>query len=238
MRASLCTGPLTFKAVTNNNLISVIEKYSSEQQYKAKEVISRPGEALGYIYFIKSGRTRHIMTDEDGNEKVLYTLSEGWFFGETTSDLGIDTSLVSIAEVPTTICKISTQRYHELVDTHKDFRDSILQSYAQKLLLLRYELEDLTFTSSRNRLLRLLCSVADLQNTIDGNWYPLKVNYTHYDLGLIIGSSRVTITKIIADLCEAHILRVVNKRMQINKNTVEQFHLTYTNITVSRSKSL
>jgi len=217
------SSPLTFPVICNQELEHFIKEQATELHYTAKEVISRPGEELGYIFYVKSGRTRHIIVSSDGNEKVLYTLSRGWFFGEVSSDLALNTSLYSIAEENAVIYKVDAKKYHELLDTSKLFRDAIIHSYAQKLLILRYELEDISFNSCKNRLTRLFCSVADTNKLIDEQWYNLKVKYTQYDLGIIVGSARVTVSKLINELYAENILRLINHKMQVNKKAYEAY---------------
>jgi len=211
------SGPLTFPAICNEELESLIKNHATELAYAAKGVISTPGDSLDYIYYVKSGRTRHVIINYEGNEKVLYALSRGWFFGEASRDLELQTSLYSIAEEQTIIYKITAKKYHELVDNNKLFRDAILRSYAQKILILRYELEDISFNSCKDRLKRLFFAVADPSQLIDEQWYNLKVKYTQYDLGIIVGGARVTINKLINELCSENFLRQINHKMQINK---------------------
>ena len=220
---STSSGPLTFPVICNCELECFIKANAKELHYAAKAVISRPGEELGYIFYVKSGRTRHIILRDDGNEKVLYTLSQGWFFGEVSSDLDLHTSLYSIAEENVVIYKINERKYHELIDTSKLFRDAIIHSYAQKLLILRYELEDISFHSCKQRLKRLFCSVADADKLIDGAWYTLKVKYTQYDLGIIVGSARVTVSKLINELYSEGILRLINHKMQVSKKAYDEY---------------
>ena len=47
------------------------------------------------VYYIAEGRTRHYMMAGDGTEKILYTLSAGWFYGETPVSLQEPTGLFS-----------------------------------------------------------------------------------------------------------------------------------------------
>jgi CRP/FNR family cyclic AMP-dependent transcriptional regulator len=64
--------------------------------------------------------------------------------------------------------------------------------------------------------LHLLYFSADTTLAVDGNWYFLKHNYTQHELGTILGVSRVTISKFVNEFCKDGIIRVVNRRMQIN----------------------
>lgn len=222
--------PLTFPARYVEELEQLIEKNSKTITYFPRQVISEPGDCLNYIYYIKSGRTRHTIINLDGDEKILYTLSDGWFFGEAPNDLEKETGLRSIAETKTVLCQIQSETYHQLMDTNKLFRDTILQSYAQKIMILRYEIENLSFNSCKSRLKRLFCSVVDSSVVIDGQWYKLKVKYTQYELGIIVGSARVTISKMINELCNENSIRLINRQLQVHKSVYDAYLETFTSM--------
>ena len=75
-------------------------------------------------------------------------------------------------------------------------------------------------SSCKDRLRRLYCSTADTSRVIDGQWYDLKLNYTQYEISTIVGGARVTITKLINELCAEGFIRVLNRKTQIN---IEQY---------------
>ena len=83
------------------------------------------------------------MIGTDGTEKILYTLSDGWFYGETPLSLRESTGLFSQAEVETRVRIIPYQDYEILLDTNKVFREAILESYSKKMLIMRHEIESL-----------------------------------------------------------------------------------------------
>lgn len=94
--------------------------------------------------------------------KILYTLNRGWFFGDIAAILNINyTSLSSYAVEDTIIYKLSSAQFSELMDSSKVFRDSLMSCICYKLILLRYEIENLVFNSARDRLIRYLCMNVD-----------------------------------------------------------------------------
>lgn len=175
------------------------------------------------IYYIAEGRTRHYMVGDDGTEKILYTLSDGWFFGETPCSLQEPTGLFSKTEIKTKIEIIPWSAYQKLLDTNRMFRNAILESYSNKMLILRHEIENLTFNSCKNRLKRLFCSAADTAHLIDGGWYALKVRYTQYELSTIVGGARVTISRLMNELCDDGFIRMLNRSAQVNAEAYRKF---------------
>lgn len=202
--------------VYNEELERLVEGVSSKLAYPAKTIFSVPGSDFGGVLYIKSGRTKHYMANEDGLEKVLYTLMPGWLFGEMGFYLGRKTGLYSQAETDVVLYKIPPEKCRELLDTSPIFRDAFIRCLANKILITRYEIENLTFNSCKNRIVRLLCSSVDKEAQADPGWHELKVRYTHYELGVIVGAARVTVSKLINELTNEGFIRSVNRRIQVN----------------------
>ena len=200
----------------NAVLERLIECHGETCVYPARKIFLTPGQKLQGVYYIITGRTRHYMIGTDGTEKILYTLSDGWFYGETPLSLRESTGLFSQAEVETRVRIIPYQDYEILLDTNKVFREAILESYSKKILIMRHEIESLAFNSCKDRLKRLFCSTADTSCLLENKWYNLKVHYTQQELSAIIGSSRITISKTIKELCNEDFIRILNRNTQIN----------------------
>ena len=92
---------------------------------------------------------------------------------------------------------------------------------------MRHEIENLTFNSCKDRLKRLFCSTADPDKLIDGGWYNLKVYYTQYELSTIIGGARVTISKLVNELCDEGFIRMLNRNIQVNAEKYRVFMEKY-----------
>ena len=189
----------------NAVLERLIECHGETCVYPARKIFLTPGQTLQGVYYIITGRTRHYMIGTDGTEKILYTLSDGWFYGETPLSLRESTGLFSQAEVETRVRIIPYQDYEILLDTNKVFREAILESYSKKMLIMRHEIESLAFSST-----------ADTSCLLENKWYNLKVHYTQQELSAIIGSSRITISKTIKELCNEDFIRILNRNTQIN----------------------
>lgn len=213
----------TIPHTKNKVLEELIRQNSTSVAYPARKVFLEPGMKLRGIYYIAEGRTRHYMVGDDGTEKILYTLSDGWFFGETPCSLQEPTGLFSKTEIKTKIEIIPWSAYQKLLDTNRMFRNAILESYSNKMLILRHEIENLTFNSCKNRLKRLFCSAADTAHLIDGGWYALKVRYTQYELSTIVGGARVTISRLMNELCDDGFIRMLNRSAQVNAEAYRKF---------------
>jgi len=214
---------LTFPDMHTPDLENLIKEYAEIYEYPAGQVFGSPGEIIGGVYYIKEGRTKHYMLSHDGIEKVLYVLSSGWMFGETPYILNTRTGLYSQTEIKSVLYKICSSNVDLLMEKSNLFRNTLMQCYAHKLLILRCEIENLSFNSCKNRIKRLFCASVDLENISDPQWYDLKIKYTHYQLGVIVGAARVTISKLIQELCAETFIRVLNRQIQINRRLYNDY---------------
>ena len=207
---------LTFRAQPNADLERLIRENGSVHTVPARETILEAENPAKGVYYILNGRTRHYLLGADGSEKILFVLTAGWFFGEVSCQLSRHQDLYVTAEEKTEVCFIPIEWHQALLEDNRLYDGAIRQSMAQKALILCNEIESLTFLTSKDRLLQLFYSSADTAFAFDGKWYPLKYNYTQQELGIILGVSRVTISKFVNEFCNDGVIRIVNRRMQIN----------------------
>lgn len=208
---------LTFSINDNKELENIISQDAKIIKVPSKKVFMYPNEEFECLYFIKSGKTRHYMSSSEGSEKILYVLTKGWFFGESTFVLGHgETSLYSKAEVDSELYLISKERAILLIDESKIFRDAIMKSFAYKILILRYEIENILFNPAKDRIKSFLSVNVNKSKMYDDKWYDINLEYTHREIGISIGCSRVTVSKMIQELIQDGFIRIVNNKIQVN----------------------
>ena len=186
-------------------------------RYAAGSTFLQQGTFVNGIYYLHEGTTSHSIINEDGNVKLLYTLTPGYYFGEASHTLGLPTSLISQASSDIVIFHLLPDVMEELLSESKIFRDSLMLNYSAKLMTVRYEISNLSFSSTKERLMRFFCSVADTSRLIDHEWYPLKSRYSQATIGEIIGVTRVTVNRQIMELCAEGKLRLIKNLAQVSQ---------------------
>ena len=124
----------------------------------------------------------------------------------------------SITELPTVIYAIDQRQYEKLIQ-YPSFSKSLLQSSCIKNEVLRRREESLAFDTGKERLFKLLQSLANTNILIDACWHPLSIHYTHAEMSSIIGVNRVTISRFMSELAEEGKIRSVNRRIQVHKES-------------------
>ena len=214
---------LQFKERIDLKLEDLLSKKAEIMTIPNKTTFLHQYEDFNSLYFIRKGKTCHYMLNERGVQKILYTLNRGWFFGEIAAILNIHyTSLSSFAEGDTIIYKLNATQFKKLMDSSKIFRDSLMSCICYKLISLRYEIENLALNSTRDRLIRYLCMNVDETDVEDRKWLNQKFRKTHYEMGVIIGSTRESVSRLIRELRDEGIIRIVNNNIQVNKDFYEE----------------
>ncbi len=223
MDKNICSSTFTVPLIADKKIEEIIRPYCSINTYPAKTNLKGTGEHLEGVYYIKSGRTKHYFIGEDGSEKILYTLSDGWLFGETPIFLEAPTGLITETMEPSEVWLLPSAAMYRLFDSSEAFRRFLMKNVCRKTLILRNDIELLVFHPVKERILQLFCSSANPSELIDGQWMPLYTKLTHYEVSTIIGSARVTTSKLINELCADGSIRMVNHKVQVSKETYEKY---------------
>ena len=205
----------------NEEIERILRPLITVQKISAKETISSPGDFIDGLYYIYSGKTRNYIMNAGGIEKVLYMLTEGWLFGEGIGKFSSETTIFSTAEEDTEIWRLSYQQNQRLLRESPAYAQHLLRCVTYKQIYLRYEVENLCFNSCKDRLKRAICTEVDNNTLIDGAWYGVRNQYSHYEYSVLISSARVTVSKLLRELCDDNFIRVLNRKIQVNAT---QFH--------------
>lgn len=202
----------------NPTLDSLIRQSVPVRNVPIKETFEINRESSDMVYYILEGRVRHYLLRDDGAEKLLCILTKGWFFGEKAAFLVPAVQGNYITETPCEIACLPGGIFTKFMQKNPQFFQTVFSGMCQKQELLMQEIEDLTFKSSQQRLRELLCSLADTSELVDSEWYRTTNVYTHYEMGTIIGVTRIMVSKLMVDFSKAGKIRIVNRKIQIHKD--------------------
>lgn len=211
-RRNIVVNPITHP----NELFEVIKPMADICTLPAGYLLYSPGDEKKCFYYLAKGTIRHFILDSLGNEKTLYLLASGWFFGECALVLKQQNCVFAETTSEVVVYRISYKNFQKLTDSSKLFTTIILENAIRKLLILTKEVGLLSLSSSKDRLRECIVSLADTTNCIDGNWYNLRQRYTQNEIGTLIGASRVTVSKMLSELCDEKFIRIVNRDIQLN----------------------
>lgn len=207
--------------MNSEKLTHLLGGCSTRLELPKGQTILCQGDEDENIYYIAQGKVRILLNSYTGCEKIIYILKNGDFFNEQ----------VLIQEMPSMIsalCEESCRifRIHPSILKEKSCYKEVFQVLFEQMLIknqnLIKEVENISFSSCRQRILQIFANSCDRTKLYDLNWHEVPVRYTHQDLASIIGANRVTVSKIILELCECGELRTINRKIQIHRKTVNK----------------
>lgn len=180
---------------------------------KAKTIKIKKGSILFYqgdicktIVFLTKGRVRVVRQNENGQSILLYYFSEGEQCNVNFTNLDNSAPAVgtAIAESDLEGFEIPAPIVAGLF-----IQDSVFQNYVFKQYICRLEamasmIEDVRFLSLDTRLLHFLQSQESK-----------VLNFSHEELGDIIGTSREVISRILKSFEKNNILKLSRKKIQL-----------------------
>ncbi|MBR5284109.1 MAG: Crp/Fnr family transcriptional regulator [Clostridia bacterium] len=191
-------------------------------EFSAKQVVLDLQESTEFICMLLTGRTAHYITDGT-DDKLLYHLTPGRIFGNLAHAEGKLFPTRAIAMEKVVVLRIPRAKYLELIHNDPVFALEMMDMQCDYDKYLLCELHNLSFNSCKARLMRIYCSQIDHKRLEDGKWYSLRSKLTHNELAAIVGSARVTISKLINELCDDGFIRIINRRAQVSKEAYDKF---------------
>jgi CRP/FNR family transcriptional regulator len=193
-------------------------QYGEKISYNKNQIILTAETIVDSVYYIEQGRVRYVTISAEGDEHILGVLGDDSFFGLVPVLLSDHTcEVLVISEAATIVYKIDKDCFIRILNMHTALNLSIIKALAHFGNELIYQIENLLFFDSEERLLNLLYASIDKNISSNQDWYCLKIQYTQEDIGKIIGVSRITVTRIISELCRRKIIRLVNHKIEVKR---------------------
>lgn len=199
----------------------LIRTCSTQIELPKGQMIHFPGTQDSSIYYIVRGAVRFVLDSYDGNEKTLYILGPDNFFNEEILFQEHEVTASIFCSEACTLWKIDSSLHGDLLK-NPGFVHSVCRGMIRKNDRMQHEIQNISFMPCKQRLLHIFASECSKKRIYDQYWYDIENRYTHQELASIIGANRVTVSKLIAELCEEQQLRSINRKIQIHRDAVKR----------------
>lgn len=179
------------------------------RRYRRDEVIFHVDDPGDSLYVVARGSVKIILSADDGTEPaILTTVGPGGFFGELALLDGAPRSATAVALDTVETLVLRREAFDRLVDTEPGLRRALLARLATEIRRLTAQVEDLHFLDLPGRLARHLLREIDTddQRTAGGE-VRLPWPYTQGELAGMIGGSRQSVNRLLADFVAQGLLR-------------------------------
>jgi CRP/FNR family transcriptional regulator, cyclic AMP receptor protein len=187
------------------------------RRFRRAETIFHQGDPGDALFVVASGSVKVVLPSDEGAEPAIVAiLGPGEFFGELAILDGAPHSATIVAVEPTETLVLHRDAFLSLIDTDPELRRALLASLAAEIRRLTGHVEDLHFLDLPGRLasriVRLAASsgVEDPDGTIRIAW-----PYTQSELAGMIGGSRQSVNRLLADLADQGLVRLERDQLVV-----------------------
>ena len=179
------------------------------RRFRRGEVIFHAGDPGDSLFIVSAGSVKITVAAEDGAEPaILTTIRSGGFFGELALLDGAPRSATAAAVDAVETLVLRRDAFNGLVDTEVGLRRTLLAALAAEIRRLTAQVEDLHFLDLPGRLARhLLREISGDGERPPSSEARLPWPYTQGELASMIGGSRQSVNRLLADFIEQGLLR-------------------------------
>jgi CRP-like cAMP-binding protein len=178
------------------------------RRFRKAETIFHQGDPGDSLYIIEMGAVKIVLPSPEGEEAaIIATLGPGDFFGELALLDGAPHSATVVAIEPTEVLVLRRDVFEQLIDTDRGLRIALLAGLAGELRRLTGHVEELHFLDLPGRLASRLVRLARELDPDAVGEVALPWPYTQSDLAAMIGGTRQTVNRLLADFAEQGLIR-------------------------------
>jgi CRP-like cAMP-binding protein len=179
------------------------------RRYRKNETIFHQGDPGDSLYIIESGSVKIVLPSPEGEEgAIIATLSRGDFFGELALLDGAPHSATAVAIEPTEGLVLRRDRFEELVETEPQLRRALFSGLVTELRRLTGHVEELHFLDLPGRLASRIVRLAKESQPDATTDIRLDWPFTQSDLAAMIGGTRQTVNRLLADMTAQDLVRL------------------------------
>jgi CRP/FNR family transcriptional regulator, cyclic AMP receptor protein len=178
-------------------------------------VIFSEGELGDRLYIVLSGKVKIGRKSADGRENLLAVFGPSDMFGELSIfDPGPRTST---ATTVTEVSAVTMDRaaLREWITKRPEIAEQLLRVIARRLRRTNNMLADLIFTDVPGRVAKALLQLAHDFGTQEGGMLRVTHDLTQEEIAQLVGASRETVNKALADFAHRGWLRLEGKSVLI-----------------------
>lgn len=195
--------------------LELLCKNSYAKLYEKDEVIFFENDSVKKLYFLVNGKVKLSMLSAEGKEKVLTILQEGDIFGELSLFDEDPHPLTAEVMDDARLLIIPWNEMEKLITERPSLAIKIIEALSKKTRLLTSQVRELVFQDAAGRLASLLSRLAeDFGREIEAGTV-IDLVLTHQEIANLIGSSRVTVTKLINKFIDEGMITIKKRKIII-----------------------
>lgn len=210
-----CLRELAIFSRLEGNQVKLICERATERKYLKGEIIFFEDNNDENLYILLEGRVKLTMISPEGKEKAISILQVGDIFGEM-SLFDQDTTPIT-AEVidDARLVSVPFQDLEEIIRQEPEVAIKIIEALAKRSRLLTSQIRELVFQDAEGRLASLLMRFIEDFGVEVKSGYLIDIVLTHQEIANLMGSSRVTVTKLLNQFIDEGIIKIHKRKIVV-----------------------
>lgn len=197
----------------NKDPLESITENGEENQYKKKQVIYLEGNHPHKLFFIKKGKVKTFVSNEDGKVLTTGLFGEGDFFGYTA--LLEETVYKETAEAieESTITDIPVEEFQSLLYHDAAATKKIIQLLSKNLVEKEQQLLNIAYNSLRKRVAIALMALVKKYHKEGQEIF--SINFSREDLANIAGTATESLIRTLSDFKNERLIDIQGSKISV-----------------------
>lgn len=185
------------------------------EQFERGAVIFDEGDPGDKLFAVIDGKVKLARTAPDGRENLQAVLGPGEMFGELSLFDPKPRTAGAVAVTDTVLASLAHEELRPWITGRPDVAVQLLQALAQRLRRTNDVLADLVFSDVPSRVAKALLGLAERFGQPTAEGIHVAHDLTQEELAQLVGASRETVNKALADFSSRGWLRVESRAVVI-----------------------
>ena len=189
---------------------SMLEKHLAKG-----EVLFHEGDPADRLYVITEGKVKLGQTSADGRESLLLILGPGEMFGELSLFDPGQRASTATALTDATVLGLGNDQLRPWLTGRPEVATALLRALAHRLRRQNDALADLVFSDVPGRVAKALMDLGEKFGRVTPEGLLVTHDMTQEELAQLVGASRETVNKALADFTQRGWIRLESRQVLI-----------------------
>jgi len=213
MKVDLIRRVPLFSTLTDDEFTQLAHVFVT-RAYRKGQIIFLEEETGNYMYLVLSGKVKVSKAGTGGKETILAIHRTGDFFGEMSLLDGKTAPATVSAMEDAKIISISGSDFHKYLLHNEKVLLQIINVLCARLRQV-WQTQSLSSSTADARIRRGIYELAKRHGVRDAHGTIIDLKITHQELAEMVGTSRETVTRVLARLREQGIIEIDQRRMTL-----------------------
>lgn len=194
-------GALLFSAL-DDEAAQALRASMTEHKVAKGEVVFAEGDPGDRLYVVMQGKVKLGSQADDGRENMFAVLGPGEMFGELSLFDPSPRQATAVALTDVTLLGLANESLQPWLTGRPEVAIGLLRALARRMRKTHYSLSDLVFTDVPGRVAKALIELAKKFGEHQDNGMRVNHDLTQEELAQLVGASRETVNKALADFAQ------------------------------------